>query len=140
MNEGLQLLAPDNDVLKAQFKDEILAMLHEPAWKTYEYNDIFLELLHSRRVKQHSLIEVLQQLKSRTLFHRHTAFREIAHKMEEMDHFMDKPFEAQEGVNECNKCKSKRTLSYARQIRSGDEGMTVMVFCIECKYRYSMNS
>lgn len=139
MNDALQLLAPDDDAWKAAFKDEVMKMLRENEWKRYHYNDIFLELIHAR-MNHHSLDEVMEQLKSRSLFHRHPAFREMATKIEEMDHFMDKPFEAQEGVNECKKCKSKRTLSYARQIRSGDEGMTVMVFCIECKSRYTMNS
>lgn len=137
MNDALEMLAPGNDEAKLAFKEEILKMMREPAWKTYDYNDILLELLYRR---QGDLSEVMARLKRRELFHQHPAFREMANKVEEMDHFMDKPFEAQEGVNECKKCKSKRTLSYARQIRSGDEGMTVMVFCIECKYRYSMNS
>jgi len=102
--------------------------------------DILYEIAFLTKDENVPLKKTIDMLKSDKLFHNHPNFEEISKQMVEMDHFMDKPFEVSEGVNICSKCKSKRTLSHNRQTRSGDEGMTVYVFCIDCKYRCTMNS
>jgi DNA-directed RNA polymerase subunit M/transcription elongation factor TFIIS len=103
-------------------------------------NDVIYEVGFLLKQDKQNLKDVFDLLKEGKLFKNHPNFVEISKKLKEMDEFMDKPFEVTEGVNVCNKCNSKRTLSYNRQTRSGDEGMTVYVFCIDCKYRYTMNS
>jgi len=102
--------------------------------------DVAYEVGFMLKEEKKNLKETFDLLKNGKLFKNHPNFIDISKKMKEMDQFMDKPFEVSEGVNTCNKCKSTRTLSYNRQTRSGDEGMTVYVFCIDCKYRYTMNS
>lgn len=102
--------------------------------------DVIYEVGFMLKQENKNLKETFDLLKNGKLFKKHPNFIDISKKMLEMDQFMDKPFEVSEGVNTCNKCKSNRTLSYNRQTRSGDEGMTVYVFCIDCKYRYTMNS
>lgn len=122
------------DILKKYIKSYMINENEETV------NDVIYEVGFLLKQENYNLKNVFELLKGGKLFKNHPNFLEISKKLKEMDDFMDKPFEVTEGVNVCNKCKSKRTLSYNRQTRSGDEGMTVYVFCIDCKYRYTMNS
>ena len=79
-------------------------------------------------------------MKSDKLGLHHKDFTEIAKKMDETDTFMNRPFDVSEGVNQCSKCKSFRTISFCKQTKSLDEGMTIYITCIDCKFRYIMNS
>jgi hypothetical protein len=102
--------------------------------------DVIYELAFLKQ--EHDLKHMTQLLRDQQLGFSHPHFQNISKQIHEMDHFMDKPFEVTEGVNQCGnaKCNGKRTLSYSRQTRGGDEGMTVYVFCVDCKFRYIMNS
>uniref|UniRef100_A0A6C0KGB4 TFIIS-type domain-containing protein n=1 Tax=viral metagenome TaxID=1070528 RepID=A0A6C0KGB4_9ZZZZ len=104
--------------------------------------DILYELSFYKMHEKTSLKQTVNFLQHNQLSFNHPSFKDISKRIDEMDHFMDKPFEVVEGVNQCGnmKCGGKRTLSYSRQTRGGDEGMTVYVFCIDCKFRYIMNS
>ena len=46
------------------------------------------------------------------------------------------PPQVEEGIYTCRKCKSERTVSVSRQIRSMDEPMTVFIKCINCGKRW----
>ncbi len=126
----------NSDILKKRIK----TYMEKFADKDTNEMDIAYEVGFLLKQEKENLKDTFDLLKNGKLFKNHPNFIDISKKMTEMDQFMDKPFEVSEGVNICNKCNSKRTLSYNRQTRSGDEGMTVYVFCIDCKFRYTMNS
>jgi DNA-directed RNA polymerase subunit M/transcription elongation factor TFIIS len=128
----------NNEMLKKKISS-YLSTYNDPLNNIDEL-DIAYEIGFMLKQEKNNLKDTFDLLKNGKLFKNHPNFIDISKKMTEMDQFMDKPFEVSEGVNICNRCKSNRTLSYNRQTRSGDEGMTVYVFCIDCKYRYTMNS
>lgn len=69
-----------------------------------------------------------------------TAYSRWATKEREELEFRKTPFQVEEGIIQCKKCGSKRTLSFQKQTRSADEGMTTFYQCVECgaKARYSI--
>lgn len=44
-----------------------------------------------------------------------------------------------EGMFQCNKCKSKKIFTMSKQTRSGDEATTVFARCSECKNGWIVN-
>ena len=63
-------------------------------------------------------------------------FIENKNKIEEHDHFIMNPFQIDEGVMECGKCGSRKTYSYTKQTRSGDEATTVFAICCNCNNKW----
>lgn len=142
LDQGIFMISSNQNNQKL-LKKEIKTCENEQEFIKYNKNskDLLYELLyyHTNHTN-HNMKDTYTFLKSRKLGFRHPNFDTISKHIVEMDHFMDKPFEVVEGVNQCGKCGSQRTLSHSRQTRGGDEGMTVYVFCIDCKFRYVMNS
>ena len=65
-------------------------------------------------------------------------FESCRRELEEYDEFVEKPFDIDEGVVQCEKCGSKRTFSYSKQTRSGDESTTVFCTCAKCGAKWKM--
>ena len=63
-------------------------------------------------------------------------YKDIKRRQEEVEYFLDKPFETDEGVLQCSKCKSKRTISQSKQTRKSDEAISVFAICIECGHSW----
>lgn len=55
-------------------------------------------------------------------------------------HNLETPLEVEEGVLQCRRCGSKRTISFQRQIRSADEGATTFAECVQCGAKWKNNN
>lgn len=58
---------------------------------------------------------------------------------QEQDEYISTPYEVEEGVVECVKCKSKKVYSVSVQTRSADEPMSTRATCMNCKYKWTQN-
>tara|TARA_Y100001970_G_C14124169_1_gene797991 strand:+ start:426 stop:830 length:405 start_codon:yes stop_codon:yes gene_type:complete len=83
--------------------------------------------------KKIDLKSILSKIKNNQYAWKHNNFLNIQNEIKEHDNFILCPFEVDEGVLECNKCGSKKTFSYSKQTRSGDESTTVFATCVICK-------
>lgn len=69
----------------------------------------------------------------------HTFFDLYKTIEEEENEFITNPMVVDDGVFECPKCGSKRTISWGKQIRSGDEGTSVFAKCIQCNNNWRIS-
>jgi DNA-directed RNA polymerase subunit M/transcription elongation factor TFIIS len=70
----------------------------------------------------------------------HPSLIHIREKVEEENKFIENPVvDIAEGIIQCGKCKSKRTFSYQKQVRSSDEGFTLFVNCVDCNSSWVEN-
>jgi len=81
------------------------------------------------------LKSTLANIKSKKLGWNHSSFDEFSFRLREQDDFIMKPFEIEEGILQCN-CGSKRVFSFAKQVRSSDEGTSIFAECVACKAKW----
>jgi len=67
-------------------------------------------------------------------------YKEVRKIEEERDNILLNPVQVEDGVLQCSKCKSFKTVSYQRQTRSADEGMTTFSTCTVCIHRWKHNN
>lgn len=70
----------------------------------------------------------------------HKKFFTAKQKQKNIDTLLDDNFDCADGVEQCSKCGSLKTITYNKQTRSADEGATVFIFCVSCKHRHTLNS
>ncbi len=63
---------------------------------------------------------------------------DLADNQRMRDDFITKPMEVDEGVEPCPRCGCKKSYSYQKQVRSGDEGMSTFCTCAnpKCRHRW----
>ncbi len=66
---------------------------------------------------------------------------ELAENQKMRDEYITNPMEVSEGVEPCPKCRSTKSYSYQKQLRSGDEGFSTICTCAnpKCRYRWRIN-
>jgi len=84
------------------------------------------------------LDELFHTIRKKQFGYQHVNFESIKQCLEEEQNFIENPPVVEEGVIECGKCKSKRTFSFNKQTRSGDEAVTVFVRCADCGHQFRM--
>ena len=102
-----------------------------------DYRKLLLELVKHKRDGMSSK-DILKLLKSKKVLEYGSAYEEYRMKLKEHDGFLIKPFEVDEGVLECGKCGSNKTISYTKQTRSGDESTSVFGLCYNCNNKWKM--
>jgi hypothetical protein len=68
----------------------------------------------------------------------HPNLRVVRETFQEQDAFIECPPEIEEGIIECKKCRSKKTFSFSKQTRRGDESTTVFVRCSKCSFSFRL--
>lgn len=84
---------------------------------------------------------VLNDIKNGILGWKSAPYKEFRRKLEKDNSEIAKSISIEEGDLPCRnaKCGSKRCISYLSQDRSGDEGMTQHVICVDCRTHYTIN-
>lgn len=90
--------------------------------------------------KQDSIQEIINLLNTHAYQNwQHPMFQKYRLREQEQIDFLEAPIQVEEGVLQCGKCGSKRTLSYAKQVRAGDEATSVFAQCVQCNHRWREN-
>ena len=76
--------------------------------------------------------EILEKLNSKSVGWNLEEFDEYEEDIKENDDYIMNPFEVVEGAVVCNKCGSKKLISFSKQTRGCDEESTVFVQCFGC--------
>lgn len=81
--------------------------------------------------------KVLQVVNAEQIEWKNPMFNDIAQSQNEIFSYIENPFEVVEGMFTCPKCGNKKNVSYSKQVRSSDEGMSTFVFCSNRLCRHS---
>ena len=104
--------------------------------------ETYLKLMHEVSTLfldgEMKLPQILKAIKENNLLWNNNFFETFKQSLIEQDNFIISPFEIDEGVLECNKCNSKKTFSYTKQTRAGDESTTVFAVCANCKAKWKI--
>lgn len=109
--------------------------------KTNEFGDLEWVLAQAEEDLENLSPEMYieKHLVTKLIGWKHPMFHEIKCRQEEQDDYILNPYEVEEGVIECIKCKGRRVFSTTIQTRAADEPMTTIAHCVACKTKWSQN-
>ncbi len=110
--------------------------IYQSSQNELEYKDIVYEVLILAK-QGCKLVEIVDKIKSKKMGWGNDHFDNVALKKKEQDDFTISPFQVEEGVLQCPRCKGCKSFSYSKQTRSADEPMTTFATCFHCKYRWT---
>ena len=102
-----------------------------------EYKLLVQEVINNKRNKM-CCKDILNVLKQGKYLRDNNYYDKVRYDIDEHDKFLIKPFEVDEGVLQCSKCNSNKTISYTKQTRSGDESTTVFAMCFNCNNKWNI--
>lgn len=100
-----------------------------------KYNDLLFQIVGAI-TKGYKLSDLKRDIQNGNVGWNDPLFDEYKAEQKEDDEFIENPFEVEEGVLQCSKCGSKRTISYSKQTRSADEPASTIATCIKCKNKW----
>jgi DNA-directed RNA polymerase subunit M/transcription elongation factor TFIIS len=111
--------------------------IHNNSQNQNEYLLIIQEIINHKRNKK-STKEINNLVQDKLYLYNTSEFDTYKKEINELDDFLNNPFEVDEGVLTCNKCNSNKTFSYTKQTRGGDESTTVFAMCSNCQTKWKI--
>lgn len=106
-----------------------------------DYEELLYYIFYELHVEWNifpSLKEFFSTIKKKKFVYEHGNFDIIRKEIQEEEDFILNPPVVDEGVIQCKRCKSSRTISFNKQTRSGDEAVSVFVRCVDCGAQFRM--
>ena len=120
------------------YEKSLLFNFEDDANISDKYLNISYEVMH-KLCDNFNLEDVIENVEKRLFGLDEKTFEKYKILQKEKDDFLDKPIDIGESIMECGKCKSKKTYSYTKQVRSADEGFTTFSFCFDCGNKWRVN-
>ena len=100
------------------------------------YKNLLSEIHTYVTIDNKSYSDVIELIKGDKFMWNHPKLDDIAATQNEIFSYIENPFEIVDGMFTCPKCGNSKTVSYSKQTRSSDEGMSTFVFCTNrlCKH------
>lgn len=106
-----------------------------------DYEELLYYIFYELHVEYNifpSLKEFFSTIKKKKFGYEHGSFDIIRRELKEEEDFITNPPVVDEGVIQCKRCKSNRTISFNKQTRSADEAVSVFVRCVDCGSQFRM--